>query len=290
MQSARPKVLHTLAGQTLLARVVHTAQSLQPAAIHVVIGHAAEEIRSTCAALSVHWVLQTPQLGTGHAVLQALPAIPDGQDVLILSADVPLITTELLQALIQDPATLRLLLADTANPHGLGRIVRDTHGQIQAIVEEKDACAAQKQIHEVYTGICGANSTDLKRWTQQLTPENKQQEYYLTDILKLAVQEQCRVSGILANDISLVSGVNTRSQLVALERTWQERYAQSLLAQGVSLADPKRIDVRGELHAGHDVFIDINALFVGVVNIGEGCIIEANCCLTNVTLHPHCHI
>jgi bifunctional UDP-N-acetylglucosamine pyrophosphorylase/glucosamine-1-phosphate N-acetyltransferase len=290
MQSARPKVLHTLGGTSLLQRVVNTAQALHPEQIHVVIGHAADLIREECALLPVQWVLQTQQLGTGHAVMQTLPYLPDDCDVLILSADVPLIHAQLLQQLVTEPAGLRLLLATVTDPTGLGRIIRNAQGQISAIVEEKDATPTQRQIHEIYTGICCAKAQDLKRWMPQLTTQNQQKEYYLTDIIRLAVAEQTPPVGISTTEAMSVCGVNTRAQLAALERAWQLTQAQALLHAGVTLADPARIDIRGEVQCARDVFIDINAVLTGVVIIGEGCIIGPNCTLTNVTLHPHCRI
>ena len=296
MFSQLPKVLHPIAGKPMLMRVVETAQQLNPDTIHVIYGHGGERIKNELPDLSVNWVLQKEQLGTGHAVLQALPQMPEKSQVLVLSADVPLIQQATLQALIQKATVsngkmpLALLVAELENPTGLGRIVRDKTGAINAIVEEKDATAEQKQIREIYSGICCAPASDLARWLPQLGCNNAQGEYYLTEIIAMAVAEQIPVVSITAGDICEIQGVNNRLQLQELERIWQQRNACELLLDGVSIADAARIDIRGELSCGKDVAIDVNCVFTGKVVLGDNCYIGPNCTLSNVTLEAGCHI
>ena len=287
MYSNTPKVLHTLGGQPMLSRVVHAARGLNPAEIHVVIGHGGSLIRSALPELAVNWVVQEEQLGTGHAVLQALTDIPTGSDVLILCADVPLIQTETLQALIkQHTLGVTLLVATVPNPFGLGRIIRDDAGQIQAIMEEKDASSKEREIKEIYSGICCAKVDDLARWLPNLSRNNAQGEYYLTEIIEMADT----ISSYSVPDYREIQGVNNRLQLQESERIWQGRIASGLMLSGVALADASRIDIRGELRCGKDVFIDVNSVFLGTVVLGDGCNIGPNCVLQDVTLGAHCDI
>ncbi|KTD20885.1 Bifunctional GlmU protein, UDP-N-acetylglucosamine pyrophosphorylase and glucosamine-1-phosphate N-acetyltransferase [Legionella lansingensis] len=295
MLSRVPKVLHPLAGKPMLTRVVETAQQLNPDAIYVVYGNGGAEIKNALADLPVNWVLQEQQLGTGHAVLQALPAIPASSQVLVLSGDVPLIQAQTLRALIDcqhrgKQAALSLLLATLDDPKGLGRIVRDAHGEVIAIVEEKDATEKQKQIKEIYSGICCAQANDLARWLPNLKNNNAQGEYYLTEIIALAVSEHLPIASMQATNSLEIRGVNDRLQLQQLERVWQQNYARELLLSGVSIADSHRIDVRGELRCAADVFIDVNTVFSGTVIIGSGSQIGPNCVLNNVTLGENCEI
>ncbi|STX36995.1 bifunctional UDP-N-acetylglucosamine diphosphorylase/glucosamine-1-phosphate N-acetyltransferase GlmU [Legionella feeleii] len=297
MYSSTPKVLHKIAGKPMLVRVVETAQQLNPEAVYVVYGHGGEQIKAALPDLPVNWVLQKDQLGTGHAVMQALPHIPLDSQVLILSADVPLIEAKTLQNLIDKhhaaPAqanSLSLLLAKLDNPTGLGRIVRNAQGDISAIVEEKDATAEQKQIQEIYSGICCVQAADLARWLPQLDCNNAQGEYYLTEIIAMAVNEQQVITSLQTPNLMEIQGVNDRLQLQQLERIWQQRLAKQLMLSGVSLADANRFDVRGELHCGQDVFIDVNNVFSGKVVLGNGCSIGPNCILHNVTLGANCEI
>lgn len=297
MYSSLPKVLHPLAGKPMLQRVIETAQQLNPDAIHVIYGHGGEEIKKALAKLSVNWILQAEQLGTGHAVKQALGHIPDKSQVLVLSGDVPLIQTETLRALIascqstkRKSATLSLLVASVDNPTGLGRILRDAAGEICDIVEEKDADAEQKQIKEIYSGVCCVPASDLARWLPNLTTHNAQNEYYLTDIIDMAVAEDIPIASIETSDTIEILGVNNCLQLQQLERAWQKRVAEQLMLSGVTLADASRFDVRGELVCGKDVFIDINNIFKGKVTLGKGCRIGPNCVLTNVSLGENCEI
>ncbi len=297
MYSAIPKVLHHLGGQPMLARVIETAQRLNPDEIHVVIGNGGEQVKQTLSQFPVNWVYQFEQLGTGHAVMQALPHIPAASSVLILPADVPLIQADELQDLItlcksrkpgQSP--LGLMLASFSDPTGMGRILRDKKGQIYAIIEEKDANSEQRKLKEVYTGICTAEAVDLQRWLPQLSQTNAQKEYYLTDIIAIAVAEQRSVESIQVIDLTDVQGVNNRLQLQQLERAYQRRMAEQLMLSGVTLADASRIDIRGELQCAKDVFIDVNNVFSGKVVLGKGCIIGPNCSLNQVTLGDNCEI
>ncbi|KTD51901.1 bifunctional N-acetylglucosamine-1-phosphate uridyltransferase / glucosamine-1-phosphate N-acetyltransferase [Legionella quinlivanii] len=280
MYSSTPKVLHKLAGKPMLSWVVEAAQSLKPEAVHIIYGNGGTHVREALSSLEVNWVLQEKQLGTGHAVMQALPFIPEEARVLILSADVPLISSETLGHLIRQSGSfnqLSLLLANLDNPFGLGRILRDENTAIYGIVEEKDASEQQRQIREIYSGICCANAGDLKRWLPMLNSNNAQGEYYLTDIIALAVQEEQMVQSITARDPVEIQGVNTPLQLQQLERIWQQRQAEKLLLAGVSIADASRIDIRGELTCGKDVSIDVNCVFIGKVSLGDGCRIGPNC-------------
>lgn len=297
MHSATPKVLHRVGGKPMLQRVVETALCLKPAGVHVIVGHGGEQIKQALASLPVNWIHQAEQLGTGHAVLQALPHISAASQLLVLSADVPLISVDTLQALIAlckplntGMLPLGLLLASPLDPTGLGRIVRDERHQITAIVEEKDASDEQRQIKEIYSGICCASTGDLQRWLPNLNSKNAQGEYYLTDIIAMAVAEQLPIVSLQVKESSEVQGVNNRLQLQQLERVFQTHTASQLMLAGVTLADAARIDIRGELQCGNDVFIDVNTIFTGNVVIGDGCVIGANCSLSDVTLGANCEI
>lgn len=293
MYSDLPKVLHPIAGKPMLQRVVETAQHLHPEAIHVIYGHGGQQIRDALAHLPVNWIMQEQQLGTGHALLQALPHLnPHGQ-VLILSGDVPLIQATTLNALVQcaeNTQALTLLLATLDDPTGLGRIVRDADQAIKAIVEEKDATPEQRAIREIYSGICCANVSDLARWLPQLTNHNAQGEYYLTEIITLAVKEGQPIHAMQTPHPFEIQGVNNRLQLQQLERIWQQHQAEQLMLQGIGIADAARIDIRGELHCGKDVFIDVNCVFSGKVVLGQGSRIGPNCTLTHVTLGEQCEV
>ena len=293
MHSDLPKVLHPLAGKPLVAHVLSTARLLSPATLCVIYGHGGDQVPQALAAADLCFARQEPQLGTGHALLQALPHIPPASLVLVLYADVPLIQTATLQALITKCSTqhtLALLLATMTDPTGLGRIVRNEQQQIYSIVEEKDASKEQRQINEIYSGICCASASDLIRWLPKLNNDNAQGEYYLTEIIAMAVAEQLPIESLQVTDNMEISGVNNRLQLQQLERVWQQRIAAELMLSGVTLADASRIDVRGELSCGIDVFIDVNSIFSGKVVIGDGCVIGANCHLNNVTLGADCEI
>jgi len=297
MHSATPKVLHKLGGKPMIIHVIETAMSLEPAGIHVIIGHGGDAIKNTLPDLPVHWVEQSVQLGTGHAVMQALPHITADSQVLVLSADVPLIQVDTLRRLTNlctpdasQRVPLGLLVASVPEPFGLGRIARDLKNKINAIIEEKDATTSQREINEIYSGICCASATDFLRWLPKLSSDNAQGEYYLTEIIAMAAAEQHPIISLQATDHMEIQGVNNRVQLQQLERIWQRRIAMRLMETGVTLADAARIDVRGDLHCGRDVFIDVNCIFEGKVVIGDGCSIGPNCQLTNVTLGANCHI
>lgn len=293
MYSSTPKVLHQLAGKPLLSWVLEIAQQLQPEGIHVIYGHGGEEIQQAMPDAPVHWVHQAEQLGTGHAVMQALPFIPASAQVLILSADVPLIQKKTLEDLIHSNSQnskLTLLLATLDDPQGLGRILRNQQGEVLSIVEEKEASLEEKNIREIYTGICCAKAADLAHWLPQLSKKNKQGEYYLTDIIALAVQNQSPIASLNVKDPMEIQGINTRLQLQQLERVWQQRSAEKLLESGVMISDARRFDLRGTLSCGKDVFIDNNCLFTGEVILGDHCFIGPNCSLTNVTVGDHCVI
>lgn len=297
MYSSKPKVLHTVGGKAMLERVVDVAKELGAEGIYVVYGFAGEQVQHTLPHLPVRWVMQEQQLGTGHAVMQALPFIPEKSQVVVLSADVPLIQVETLKQLIaqctvehSQQTPLGLLVAFVDNPFGLGRILRDENNSIRAIVEEKDADNEQRKLNEVYTGICSASASDLKRWLPKLGKNNAQGEYYLTDIIDMASKEKTPIVSTEVSEFIDVLGVNNPLQLQQVERAWQRRIATKLLLSGVRLADIARIDIRGELTCGSDVFIDINTVIEGEVVIGNGCIIEPNCILKNVTLGDHCVI
>lgn len=297
MFSAKPKVLHELGGKPLLAHVITTACSLNPEAVHVIYGHGGEQIIDTISnnlpSCPVNWINQLEQLGTGHAVMQALPHLPQDAQVLILYGDVPLIQASTLADVVartEQNHALSLLLAHPENPHGLGRIIRNQKGIIQAIVEEKDASDAQRQIREIYTGICCSEAVDLARWLPKLTNHNAQGEYYLTEIIEMAINDKQTIQSIEAPALYEVQGVNDRLQLHQLERVWQLQQAEKLLLAGVTIADSARLDIRGELHAGRDVFIDVNCVFIGTVTLAEGCHIEPNCVLSNVIIGKNSRI
>ncbi|HZR67565.1 MAG TPA: bifunctional UDP-N-acetylglucosamine diphosphorylase/glucosamine-1-phosphate N-acetyltransferase GlmU [Burkholderiales bacterium] len=295
MHSDTPKVLHGLAGRPLLAHVIETAKSLSPSAVVVVYGHGGEAVREAIGASGVDWVKQEPQLGTGHAVQQAVPALKTNAHTLVLYGDVPLIRKETLERLAAAAGQgLALLTVELDDPKGYGRIVR-SRGRIARIVEERDASDKERAIREVNTGIMVAPTAKLKSWLARLRNDNAQKEYYLTDIVKLAVDEDVPVSGVAAGSAWEVLGVNSRAQLAELERMHQRNVAGALLERGVTLADPARIDVRGTLECGRDVAIDVNCVFEGRVELGDRVSVGANCVLRNVKvgagtrIEPFCH-
>jgi bifunctional UDP-N-acetylglucosamine pyrophosphorylase/glucosamine-1-phosphate N-acetyltransferase len=297
MRSDLPKVLHPIAGKAMLAHVIDTARSLGAARICVVYGHGGETVREALAADDLRWAKQDPQLGTGHAVLQALPELDPALPTLVLYGDVPLIQADTLRKLIDIAGreALGLLTVEMANPHGYGRIVR-LHGQIVRIVEEKDADDAERAIKEVNTGILVAPTAALQRWLPTLGNSNAQGEYYLTDTIALAVADGMAVNAAHPGAGWEVEGVNSKVQLAALERIHQGNTARQLLEDGVMLADPARIDVRGTLECGNDVSIDVNCVFEGNVKLGNGVTVGPNCVLKNVTIapgariHAFCHL
>ena len=298
MNSALPKVLHPLGGRPLLEHVVQRAQSLDAAAVHVVYGHGGDEVKSTLAHLPVQWVEQAERLGTGHAVRRAMPNVPDPATVLVLYGDVPLISCETLRRMVALAArdALALLTVELDEPTGYGRILRDPHGAVVGIVEEKDACEAHRGIREINTGIVAAPAGRLRGWLERLGNDNAQGEYYLTDVVELAVADRVTVDAASPATVDEVLGVNDRVRLAYLERVLQRARAERLMLGGATLLDPARVDIRGRVIAGHDVTIDVNVVFEGDVVLGDGVTIGPNTSLRSTDVGPgtailgHCSI
>ncbi|RLA47486.1 MAG: UDP-N-acetylglucosamine diphosphorylase/glucosamine-1-phosphate N-acetyltransferase [Gammaproteobacteria bacterium] len=290
MKSALPKVLHPLGGKPLLAHVIDTVNHLDGAQITIVVGHQAEAIKDNFTDNNINWAEQTDQLGTAHAVAQALPYLRNNSQALIVYGDVPLIELETLTALVDsvNESALRLLTAQLANPTGYGRIVRadndDGDGEVVAIVEQKDATPEQLEISEINTGVMCLPSESLKSWIPEIKSDNVQKEYYLTDIIAVAKAHGHRIITSQPRSLNEVEGVNTRLQLAKLERAYQAQIANRLMDAGVSLADPQRFDCRGDLKVGTDVFIDLNCLFEGNVCLGNGVRIGPNCVIANANI------
>ena len=286
MCSSRPKVLHPLAGRPLLAHVIDTARELQPADIHVVIGHGADQVQRDFADTDIQWVLQAEQLGTGHAVAQAMPAIPDGNCVLVMYGDVPLVSRATLEPLcsLAEQGMAALLTAELDDPGGYGRILHHADGSICGIVEQKDASASERALKEINTGFVAAPAARLRRWVAALDNNNAQGEFYLTDVIARAVTEGTSVRGVMADDITEVLGINDRKQLAVQERCYQQRQAERCLQAGVTLADPARFDLRGTLTAGEDVLIDVNAVLEGNIVLGNRVSIGPNVVMRNATV------
>ncbi len=285
MKSHLPKVLHRLAGRALIQHVIDTVKPLSPRTLIVVTGHGAAQVEAALGASGASFVLQQPQFGTGHAVQQALPLLPDEGTTLILSGDVPLISADTLSALIEASATgcLALLSVNSGDAGGYGRVVRKGD-RVQAIVEHKDASPQQRALTEWYSGIMALPNARLKTWLARLDNRNAQQEYYLTDLVRMAVQDGVAVLAHQINDLLQVEGVNSPAQLARLERAYQLRQAERLMEQGVRLSDPARFDLRGELHCEADVEIDVNCLFEGRVELGQGVRVGANCVIANARI------
>ncbi len=298
MRSDIPKVLQPLAGAPLLAHVLELAASLVPAATHVVHGHGGEAVRERFAqATTLQWWRQSEQRGTGHALLQALPGIPDTHRVLVLYGDVPLLRGETLRSLLESAGRhggVALLTALLDDPEGYGRIVRDARGQLRRIVEQRDAGARERRIREVNTGVLVAPARLLRAWLARLSPENAQGEYYLTDVVAMAVRQRRSVATLTAADATEVLGVNDKLQLAEAEAEYRRRRARQLMAHGVTLIDPARIDLRGAISVGRDVLLDANVVLEGPVELADGVRIGANCVLSNAqigartVLHPNC--
>jgi len=284
MYSVKPKVLHALAGKPLLQHVLDCAISLQPQKICVVYGHGGESVPQAMQQYAAQFVIQEPQLGTGHAVQQAMPSLADDSQTLVLYGDVPLIQAKTLHSMQQLGGALTLLTVNMANPAGYGRIVRNAQGDVISIVEEKDANDEQREITEVNTGILLAPTGQLRDWLSQLRTDNIQGEYYLTDIVSMAVEAGVAVRTVQPAHEWEIHGINSKSQLAVLERSWQQVLAARLLAQGVTLADPARLDVRGSLECGRDVEIDVGCIFEGEVKLGDNVQIGAYCIIKNTAL------
>jgi len=285
MHSALPKVLHPLAGRPLLAHVIDAARSLAPRRIHVVYGHGGGQVKKAFIDADLNWVEQTEQLGTGHALKQALPALDPAGSVLVLNGDVPLVRRETLAKLAEaGRAGLAIVTCDLVDPTGYGRVLRDARGSVERIVEQKDASPQQLAIREWYAGALCGGAARLAAWLGKLTNRNAQGEYYLTDVIGFAAQDGIEIATVKATDPWEVAGVNSKRELASLEREVQRRVAERLLERGVTLADPARIDVRGELDCARDVTIDVNCVFEGRVSLGERVRIGANCVLRNVSI------
>ena len=284
MQSLMPKVLHRLAGKALLQHVIDAAKQLSPSKIVVVYGYGGDAVPHAFAHENIIWVEQKEQLGTGHAVLQAASHLDDDATTLILLGDVPLLNQQACTALLDKTDALGLMTVNKQNPTGYGRIVRDTQHQILANVEHKDATAQQRTITEVNTGIIAANNANLKGWLSRVNNNNAQVEYYLTDIVAMAVSDGCNVASEISDDEASVEGVNSKADLANLERVYQTRYAAALMQAGASLADPCRINVRGELTVGKDVEIDVGCVFEGQVTLADQVKIGPYCVIKNSSI------
>jgi len=293
MHSALPKMLQPLASRPLLEHVLATARGTKPAAIHVVYGHGGDQVRAAFEQQAdLKWAHQAEQLGTGHAVMQAMPAIPDDHTVLVLCGDVPLAPLATMQRLIADATggDLALLSAIVADPTGYGRVLRNDRGEVKRIVEHKDATELEQRINEINTGLIAFNAGALRRCLAKLTNANSQREYYLTDVIGLAIADGKHVRGTVAEHATDVLGINDRMQLAAAERTLQRRIAADLMSRGVTLADPERLDVRGEVVVGRDVFIDVGVVLQGKVTLGDRAYVGPYAVITDSTLGAGTHV
>jgi bifunctional UDP-N-acetylglucosamine pyrophosphorylase/glucosamine-1-phosphate N-acetyltransferase len=279
MYSGKPKVLHQLAGKSLLEHVHHTASMLETRGIHIIYGYGGDQLIEEHPHLDVDWVEQAEQLGTGHAVKQALPNIPDKDLVLVLYGDVPLITNETLSDLVNaaEETTFSLLTTFVEDPRGYGRIVRNENDEVSRVVEEKDASNDEKKIREINTGMMVANGKALKQWVEKLEDKNSQSEYYLTDVIEMAVNDGIKVNTVQPHSEVEIRGVNDRAQLSELERYYQLIQAHQLMRRGITIMDPVRFDLRGDLEIDSDCYIDINVILEGRLKIGSGVRIGANC-------------
>jgi bifunctional UDP-N-acetylglucosamine pyrophosphorylase/glucosamine-1-phosphate N-acetyltransferase len=297
MRSDLPKVLQPLAGRPLLGHVIECARDLEADDICVVYGHGGDAVPRAFAGHDVRWTLQAEQLGTGHAVQQAMPATPDENQALILFGDVPLLRAATLRRLLEATAIgeLSVLTVDMDDPTGYGRIVRDDD-TVVGIVEQKDASDAEQAIREINTGVMLCPGGKLRAWLDKLGNDNTQSEYYLTDVIAMAVRDGVGVKGIKADNWTEVMGINDKKQLAEAERALQARLVDELMAEGVGFADPARVDIRGKLTCGKEVFIDVNAVFEGDVSLGDGCTVESNNLIRdsrfgrNTVIHSNCHI
>lgn len=293
MRSSRPKVLHEIAGKALLQHVYETSLSLDDNAVIVIYGHGGETVRQALPGFKASWIEQKQQLGTGHAVQQAIHLIEDSDTVLILYGDVPLLQTKTIKSLLDDVSdtALALLTVELDDPNGYGRIVRNEEQSVVRIVEQKDATPAELRISEGNTGILACNGGKLKRWLSGLNNRNAQNEFYLTDIIEMAVADGLSIKTTLAENQDEVLGVNNRSQLAHLERVYQRARTEGLMMAGVSLRDPARIDIRGEFaELGQDIEVDVNVIFEGINRIGSNVKIGANCIIKNATIAEHAEI
>lgn len=290
MHSDKPKVLHAIAGKAMLQHVVDVAANLKPSKTVVVYGHGGETVPKALVDSNALFVLQEPQLGTGHAVQQALPQLNDDSVSLVLYGDVPLIQQDTLEKILAHKDSLTLLTQNLADPKGYGRIVRDQSGKVSCIIEEKDASSEQRQIQEINTGILAAPTGLLREWLGKLRNENAQGEYYLTDIVAMAVAQSVVIQTVQPTHAWEVMGINSKVQLAQLERIWQLELADRLMKQGVTLADPARLDIRGELICERDVEIDVGCIFEGKVQLGNGVKVGAYSVVRNTRIASSTHI
>lgn len=289
MNSSLPKVLHLVGGKPMLQHVIDSCNQLSAESIGVIVGHGANQVKESVTTNNISWITQKEQKGTGHAVLQATDLMSDTDIVIIASGDVPLIKAETLKQLTLklEKASLTVLTTKLDNPFGYGRIVRDKEQKIKAIVEEKDANSDQKEITEINTGFIAAKGVDLKRWLHEIKPNNAQGEYYLTDCIEMAVAEGGIVKSVICENSLEVEGINNRAQQAKLERAYQKEQAEKLMLEGVTLADPTRIDIRGTISAGKDVFLDINTVIIGEVVLGDNVLVQPNCVIENAVIGDH---
>ena len=297
MRSDLPKVLHPLAGRPLLAHVLDTARELSPRRIVVVHGHGAAQVKEAFPQEDLEWVLQAEQLGTAHAVMQAMPRVSPDAQVLLLYGDVPLVRAATLRRLLEAAGDgLALLTAELEDPAAYGRVVRDVAGRVKRVVELRDASPVEREIREINAGFYALSAKRLSAWLKRIDNRNAQKEYYLTDLVALAVGDGVPVAAVKVEDAWEAAGVNSKAELAALERRYQEIVSRKLLEMGVTLADPARIDVRGTLECGRDVLIDVNCVFHGRVTLGDGVRVGANSILRNVSVAagseilPFCHL
>ena len=283
MNSSLPKVLHPIGGKPMLQHVIDCCEEFDIDSLGIIVGHGSDQVKNTVTANNASWVLQSEQKGTGHAVLQAVHLMSDEDVVIVAYGDVPLIKSATLQELAEklENAALTVLTTKLESPFGYGRIIRDSASKIQYIVEEKDASSIEKEVNEVNSGFIAAKGIDLKRWLNQITSNNAQGEYYLTDCIAMAVDEGGVVEAVICDDPLEVEGVNNRIQQAKLERVYQKAQVDKLMLHGVTLTDPARVDVRGTVTAGKDVFLDINTVLIGNVVLGNNVVIQPNCVIEN---------
>ena len=285
MLSSLPKVLQTLGGQPMLVHLLQTAATLDPEQVHVVIGSGADQVKEACDGFDVNWVNQAQRRGTGHAVMQAMPAIPDDASVLVLLGDHPLIPASLLAEMMEkNLAPLSVLTMELDKPRGYGRIERDRTGRISGVIEDRDATPAEWKIREVNTGIILADAAQLRRWLDRLDCDNMKKEYYLTDIFAMAHSDKKEIHGVLAPDSRDLQGANDRRQLAALEQRYRQQATRRLMDEGVHIIDPERVEIRGKVATGMDVCLDINVVLEGSNTLGDGVTIGPGAVLKNCDL------